>query len=383
MGMTMVPNRFIDEFMIDASDDQLKVYLYLLRFIDTPGVDIAFESISEALDLTKRKLKQALNYWKKLGLLDYEEDAKGGIANICMNDVNTVGSARDNSAPEEDSSEKTVEVSEEECAPESEEAEPEKTEEKKNSVIIPEYSPEMMSNFLEDSEFIRLRDAVEQYYLPNTMQYKDITTLVEIYDAMGFSPDMVEYIYRYCCETNDETKGSFTNYVKAVATKLAEKEIRRPEQHKRLNFENTLNTVRSILGIQNKFPYQRDEVERWIFEYDFSQNIIIEACNKVVKGEYKRPFNTTKEIIEDWHSKNVKTLEDIRKLDEEHKAESAENARIENASKKYADRSKNRFNDFNQNRMSEEESRKLQARLIKNNDTGITEEEFLKLLGKK
>ena len=35
---TIVSNRFIDEYMAEANDAQLKIYLYLLRMIDRKSV---------------------------------------------------------------------------------------------------------------------------------------------------------------------------------------------------------------------------------------------------------------------------------------------------------------------------------------------------------
>ena len=62
MDSTVVSNLFIDEYMKDANDAQLKVYIYLLRAANSNTAT----SISDMADLfnhTEKDIVRALTYW--------------------------------------------------------------------------------------------------------------------------------------------------------------------------------------------------------------------------------------------------------------------------------------------------------------------------------
>ena len=52
-GMTMLSNRFIDEYMTDANDAQIKVYLYLLRCAGT-GLPSGISAIADRFNYTEK-----------------------------------------------------------------------------------------------------------------------------------------------------------------------------------------------------------------------------------------------------------------------------------------------------------------------------------------
>ena len=62
-----VENGFILEYMPEATGEAVKVYLYGLYLTEEKkGEDIAC-----ALDMTENKIREALIYWQKQGLLSY------------------------------------------------------------------------------------------------------------------------------------------------------------------------------------------------------------------------------------------------------------------------------------------------------------------------
>ena len=65
-GITIVSNRFIDEYLADASGRDLKVYLYLLRYSYVPEADISLSNMAEILDETPNKILTALKSWRFL-----------------------------------------------------------------------------------------------------------------------------------------------------------------------------------------------------------------------------------------------------------------------------------------------------------------------------
>lgn len=60
---TIVSNRFIDEYMAEANDAQLKIYLYLLRMMNA-GRTFSISGIADAFNHTEKDVMRALKYWE-------------------------------------------------------------------------------------------------------------------------------------------------------------------------------------------------------------------------------------------------------------------------------------------------------------------------------
>lgn len=70
---TIVSNRFIDEYMAEANDAQLKIYLYLLRMMNA-GRTFSISGIADAFNHTEKDVMRALKYWEKCKVLSLEYD---------------------------------------------------------------------------------------------------------------------------------------------------------------------------------------------------------------------------------------------------------------------------------------------------------------------
>ena len=83
------------------------------------------------------------------------------------------------------------------------------------------------------------------------------------------------------------------------------------------------------LGITNRIspaPIEKKYIDTWTKEYDFSTEIIIEACNRAIS---QKPNDVTfpyvNGILENWHKNEVHTFSDISKLDENHSKKTKKN----------------------------------------------------------
>ena len=74
---TVVSNLFIDEYMKDANDAQLKVYFYLLRMLNAEQA-ISVSGIADKFNHTEKDVIRALKYWEgeKLIALAYTAEQK-------------------------------------------------------------------------------------------------------------------------------------------------------------------------------------------------------------------------------------------------------------------------------------------------------------------
>ena len=79
---TLLPNDFIDNYMVDANGEFVKVYLFLLRHLDDPCSSITISTIADCLNNTENDILRAFRYWEKSGLLCVERDADGKITGL-------------------------------------------------------------------------------------------------------------------------------------------------------------------------------------------------------------------------------------------------------------------------------------------------------------
>ena len=79
---TLLPNDFIDNYMIDANGEFVKVYLFLLRHLDDPCSSITISTIADCLNNTENDILRAFRYWESTGLLCVERDADGRITGL-------------------------------------------------------------------------------------------------------------------------------------------------------------------------------------------------------------------------------------------------------------------------------------------------------------
>ena len=94
---TLLPNDFIDNYMVDANGEFVKVYLFLLRHLDDPCSSITISTIADCLNNTENDVLRAFRYWEKEGLLRVERDSDGRIT--CLELQKTASSSAKTEVP--------------------------------------------------------------------------------------------------------------------------------------------------------------------------------------------------------------------------------------------------------------------------------------------
>ena len=64
-------------------------------------------------------------------------------------------------------------------------------------------------------------DFIIQQYLGRPLSPTDLNTIYYFYDELGFSRDLIEYLFEYCVEHNKKS----INYIEKVALSWASKNI--------------------------------------------------------------------------------------------------------------------------------------------------------------
>lgn len=343
--VTVLSNTFIDNYMPEANGEFVKVYIYLLRSLSNAPVSFSLEQMADRLLCTERDILRALKYWakQKLLVLDFtDSDKLCGIA-LLSPDKHTETASSVSASVETVS---TVEQPAVQAASApSATAEPSVTTGKASSDKKQELTPERIRELKQNEEIIQILYIAEQY-LGKTLSPTESQKLLFFYDGLGLSADLIEYLLEYCVSHNHKS----IRYIEKVAIAWAEEGITTVEQAKRSNsrYNKEYFTILKALGITNRNPVETEItlMDTWLKTYCFSMEIIQEACNRTVLQTGQASFQYTDKILEGWKKKEVKTLDDIRSLDDEH--QKRRQSRKAAARKPAAPASNNRFNNFEQ-----------------------------------
>ena len=87
-GVTMLSNCFIDEYMKDANDAQIKVYLYLLRCV-AAGLPTGISAIADHFNYTEKDILRALQYWDRKQVVSLLYNDAGKLAGIRLENLDS------------------------------------------------------------------------------------------------------------------------------------------------------------------------------------------------------------------------------------------------------------------------------------------------------
>ncbi len=325
-GVTVVENIFIDQYMPKANGEFVKLYLYLLRCAGA-GKELSLSSIADVFDHTEGDVKRALAYWEKLHLLKLQYDGKGTLCDILFLDGKTQEETAASREPIPETGNAAPSVS----------AQPPV---KKDSV-----TRDRKKELKEQAEIQQLIFIAEQYFsrpLTSTEQ----SNLIYFYDTLHFSEDLIEYLIEYCV-----SKGSTSpHYMEKVAQEWYKAGITTVTQAKADTnlFNKNYFTIFHAMGIKgrNPAPVEMEYMDRWLNEYGFTIEIVLEACCRTIRQTHQPNFQYADKILEQWHSQGVRHLSDVKRLDEKHSAKAAE--KKEAGTSPASKGSSNRFNNFPQ-----------------------------------
>ncbi|MCI8858833.1 MAG: DnaD domain protein [Lachnospiraceae bacterium] len=364
---TIISNHFIDEYMINANGEFVKIYLYLLRCMNSPDCSFSISKAADTFNHTEKDIQRALKYWEKMNLLQLEYTEDKSIAGIYFLDSEAVA-PKDDTVPLK----KAPAVSANISASVHKEAALERTTRtcsapQTDSSALPTtkkpvYSADELRTFREKEEVQELMFVAESY-LARPLTPTDIQTLLSWYDWLAFSNDLIEYLMEYCIAGGHPS----LHYMDKVAINWKHENIRTVEQAKRNAQEHSKlhYAVLKALGIQGRslVPAEFSYVEKWCKEYGFDQDIITEACSRTILSIHQPNFDYTDRILTNWKRQNIKTMADIRKADEAFQAaKTTERARLSALKgNPIKPASANRFNSFPQRTYNMDE---LEAELL-------------------
>lgn len=297
---TYIPNEFIDKHMTTANGEYVKIYLYLLRYLNHPEEEFSVGKIADHFDHTEKDVQRALAYWEKMNLLKLEYNEKKQLTGICL-----LNGQEDTSVAKTDSAAKTAG---------SESDRPTRI----RAISIPQKSSPSQDELKHMCQREDIQELVflAETYLGRTISRTDLEYIFCWYDQLHFSPELIEFLIE-----NTITKGhpSF-HYMHKVAEDWYAQGISSLEEAKQLVSRNNeiYYAVLKGFGIRgrNLVPSEMDMLKKWSVTYGFSKEMIAEACKRTIQNIHEPSFEYTDSILTKWHASALRTLEDVKQADE-------------------------------------------------------------------
>ncbi|MBR4026815.1 MAG: DnaD domain protein [Lachnospiraceae bacterium] len=316
-----VPSIFIDNYMTQANGEFVKVYLYLLRCMNT-NVNCSVSSIADHFNHTEADILRALNYWAKLNVLALEKDTQNNICSIHFLDL-TQSISSDTlvqrpivSVEQNDVSSDTLSfhsiLSEKHTEPDdSTIAFPEQATE---LITRKEYSLEEIQAFCDNPDIAELIFII-QSYLKYPLTPIQNNMLLFWMDELHHSKELIEYLVESCVGNGH----SSFHYMNTIALDWANEGITTVEEAKEHSalHSKAYFTVTKSFGITGR-TLTEDEMEyvhKWTTQYGFDLELIKEACKRTMNAIGKGNFKYTDSILTNWKKQNIHTLKDIATAD--------------------------------------------------------------------
>ena len=310
LNATVISNQFIDEYMVSANDAQIKIYLYLIRMTGA-NLPFSISDIADRFNYTEKDVLRALRYWEKHKLLSLDYDSEQNLKAVHvlpfpsltpkaeivsfspkLAAIQTpISGPADNHTPSTKSAKSTVHATPAKKA----------------------FSADDLATFQNNNETSQIIFIAEQY-TGKMLSRSDLETLLFIYDTLGFSTDLIDYLIQYCVGRG---KKQFT-YMEKVAIDWAEAHIVTVRQAKlrTTKYDKQVYNIMRALGKSSE-PTEPEVayIKKWISEFGFSSDVILNACERAVLATDHNRFPYANAILTKWHDAKVKNLKDVEALD--------------------------------------------------------------------
>lgn len=412
---TYIHNTFIENYMLTANGSYVKVYIYLSKCIQTGENNLSISSLADKMDNTEKDILRALNYWEKNNLIhlvknensneitgieilnpdnldnttDTEAQARHTKKTVKhetaglqakpaatkekhedktdmdiaaapakekhedKTDIDTAGT-KDTAAIKENSQKTNTKAAVTDNAPAA-------SQEKHIDIKITAAQTKRLAS---DEEFIWTSRVIESY-VNRPLSPGEIQLVSYLYDNLGFSPDLLLYLYEYCISLGKTN----VNYIQAVALSWDEQNIKSPEDAKNAssNYKSTYTAISKAFALGRPLAIvEKQYASRWLDEWHMDLAVVLDACSRTMLKLQKADFKYTEGILDNWHKNNIHTLQDVEKADEIYAQKKAgtQNKKQQDNTQQGTRQDKNQFNNFQQRETSQAEVDELEKKLL-------------------
>ena len=257
-----VPTDVSDKYLKLSKGEHLKVLIYILRNL---AKNSTVEEISQETDVSVYDVKEALLFWADAGILVIDSSAK-------------------------------------------------ETEVKKTVKKTPKPSRlDVAKRGLEDPKLSYLLNQT-QLIFGRMLKDNEVETFGWLYDDLGMDVSLILFIIQYAKQQNKAN----IRFIESLATEWCDKGIETIADAEQEVNERTLATeawymVSNIFGIERRNPSEKERTLslKWVKEWQISKEMLKKAYDTCIDAKSKFSFPYIAKIIENWHKKGFKTLDDV------------------------------------------------------------------------
>lgn len=347
LNLTYLPNTFIDKYLSEVHPTYCTVYIYSFRHSFNNRISISIKDIAAKFKILESDIVNIWKYWKSQNLVEVLLDDNNNI------NIEFLSEKQDNISY---TKEITPVI-------------------KTKTILIdnkPIYSPKELAMYKDNYTEIDHLFSVAESTLGKLLSSNDLSTVFSFYDWLRLPVDVIEVLLNYCSQNNHRN----IRYIEKVAIDWAENNINTKEAA--YEHINTFNKdYREILkalgqGSRNPTPKEIEFMKKWLNVYNFPLFIILEACDKTIMQLGKPKFSYIDKILEQWSNKNVKTIEDIKYIENSfYKAKESNSKITNNKNMSEPQPKKSKFVNYEQRTRDYDELEKLAQEHLRNNLKGI------------
>ena len=225
----------------------------------------------------------------------------------------------------------------------------------------PEYSTQELQEYQKHPAVKHLFASASQM-LGRFLSVQDMNLLLGLHEWLGLPMDVILLLLSYCLSSGKKGMG----YIEKVGISWAEEGIDTMEKAtdyialRKTGYKAILRAI----GKEGSFPVPTQEayIKKWTKEYGFSVELICDACERTVMQTGKSSFPYADTILTRWHEQNVRTKEDVHRLDDAFNAKKKQEQAAREAQKPQYEQKprQNRFINYTQSDWDFEELERLE-----------------------
>ena len=289
---TPIADDFILNHMPTANGNYVKVYLYVfhhfLRSNANSAADFSTKDTASMLGLLESDVMQALHYWNDKKVLQLTQDGEQLWLSFPPYH-SCVPTDPDPNDPGTDSS-KVVRVEHK-----------------------PTYTPEEL-NIYEQNPVIKDLFTTASRLLGEQFSFPNLSLLFSFYDYYRLPVNVIKFLMEYCIQNGNRS----LRYMEKVAQDWSDRGIATVEAARsHLKRFDVYRPVLKAFGITSRQPSEQEIeiMERWLYHYGLSMDLITEAATRTLSKTGKPAFNYAESILKSWYEQQVRTLDDVSRLD--------------------------------------------------------------------
>ncbi|MDR1542025.1 MAG: DnaD domain protein [Clostridiales bacterium] len=340
---TLIPNAFIDGYMMKAIPVYVMIYIYGMRVNKGGACRISTDELAKSMNILESDVVNAWKHWEREGLVHIEENGK--VTEVVFLNI-----------PAKNQASKQESLSKLDCPPKMEKRQP------LGLSVKPNYSTEELAMYQEQSAEIRGLFKHAEKVFGKLLTHTDLNLIYSLYDWLRLPTQVIEFLLSYCADSGRQEP----RYIESIAVDWADKGIDSTETASEylLAYKRKYRVILKALNLDfYPLEHQRRIMDRWIDEFQMPEEIILAAIDRAIESKNSPSFAYINGILSNWRDAGIRTMEAVEKSVEDHKISQASKKKSEGEKRGYA--KKNRFVNFTQRNNDYAELERLEMEYLK------------------